>query len=574
MNPKKRGRKRKSGARPPRRPAPRLWPAPPAAASPAAAPPVVPVIRAAAARPATGHSASGSGGESDDLRVTTQRLADDVYLACEPFRALTGDDTDPLEAELHAVALLRAVSRTWSILDASLGMTSVAARYPEAHVAAAVAAVQHFTPGLATTMALRDLHARGIRPPAWAARLGDVTATGAQRYRDVFGEREAFLVSFTYNPPADDGPEQAERTEQAEHAVLAEIDHCPDPRLVRAQISRNIDELRDLAASAPGLDGCPLRVEEIAPAEAGPLLQAALDSPRQYGSAEALLQTLALQPRVQALTRDHEAPPTRDDHHLDGAATVRSFLDAVPPPTGVDADDFAFWARAATLCAEATGSSPERLGPNWLGHVLGEFVPTTFELSPGQRAALSPAVTAWSRWAADRQGLPDATAQLLANRVAELDTQFDKIYADSDRVAKRASISDLAAQARDSEHLEQLRARRHHALPPPGSRGPETEDLPVNDPVNRHQILAEYLRTWDLSDTESLPDWLAALTSVSDQLWDAEPPELADAARDYLAHGPDDLLLGDLTEIAVEHAADRARFLHAARKRLTIYDTW
>jgi hypothetical protein len=518
-----------------------------------------------------------------------------MYQACEPFRALTGDDADPLEAEFQAVAMLRTLARARSLMDTAMGVATVATRYPEPHVAAAVAAAQHFTPGMAHSMALRDLHARGIRPPAWASRLGDVTATGAWRYRDIFGEREVFLLSFTYNPPTDASSEQAEHAEQAEqaeqaepdeqteHAVLAEVSHCPAPQLVRAQISRSVDDLRDLAASLPGLAGHPLLAEAIEPDEAGLRLQAALNTPHQYGSVEEYLQTLTLRARVQVLAGDREAPPilpaastppARDGHRPVGTVIVRTFLDAVPTPTGVDADDFAFWARAMTLCAEAAGSPPERLGPNWLEHALGRYVPTTFELTPGQRAALAPAVTAWSRWAADRQNLPDTVTQLLADRVAELDSLFDKAYADPELAAERAYVSDVAAQALDGEHLRQVRARRHHALPAPGIRSPATKDLPVDDPGHRHQILAEYLDTWELQDTESVPDWLTALTSVSDQLWYGEPPELADAARDYLAQGRDEILLGDLTELTVKNAADRARFLDAARERLAINDEW
>jgi hypothetical protein len=439
-------------------------------------------------------------------------------------------------------------------------------------------------------MALRDLHARGIRPPAWAARLGDVTPSRAWRYRDVFGEREVFLLSFTYDSPASyDSPAGG----GPEHAVLAEVNRCPNPRLVRAQVSRTVGELRELIGSTTGLDGRPLLLEEeIDPGDAGPRLRTALAHLHRNVTAESSPWILVLQARVQVLVGDPEAAPAppagggdapgdaggdaAGRGHPGGTAAVPSFLDEVPPPTGVDADAFAFWATAITYCADATGSPPDRIGPLWLEHVLGEYVPTTFDLSPGQRTALAPAVTAWSRWAAARQGLPDTAVQQLVDRVAELDPLFDKTYAEPELAARRAYLSDVTDQALDGEHLEQTRARRLHALPFEALGAPETPDggLPLDDPGHRHQILAEHLPTWELRDGESVPDWLAALTSVSDQLWDAEPPDLADAARDYLAQGFDETLLGDLTELAVRCGADRARFLDEARERLAIEEEW
>jgi len=88
------------------------------------------------------------------------------------------------------------------------------------------------------------------------------------------------------------------------------------------------------------------------------------------------------------------------------------------------------------------------------------------------------------------------------------------------------------------------------------------------DPADRRKILEAELESWELSAGLSVEDWSSALAMVSDQLWNREPPELAEAVADYLEEGPDGGLLGDLTEIAVEHAGDAAGFLTAALARV------
>jgi hypothetical protein len=514
-----------------------------------------------------------------DLRAAAGRLADDVYRRCEPFRLLTADDADPFEAELQGAALLNDLIEAWSEMDAAMGMTAVAARHPEPHVAAAVAAVQHLTPGMAHAMALQDLKARGFAPPAWAERLGNVTPRRVWHYEDTFGEQEIFLVSFAYDERAGaDG----------EHAVLVEVARSPGPRLQRAHPSRTIDELLHRLEALRGCDGRPLRQKPLGWEQVRAWLAQALARPHRECTIETLVWSQLVSTRLRVLPE----PGTAGDSTLeaprptatDRAAAVRSFLAHVEMnQTGSDVSGaeslaevcpevLAFWARVMVACTGAHASSPTRIGPIWLGHVLGEYVPRTFEVSAAQRAGLAPAVTAWARWAARRQGFDEVAVARLVERVAEIDASFDTSYNEPAVVALRAYVSDVAAGGGDGAELEQVRARRHHAVPLPARRTPSSRHLQLSDPEHRHRILAEQLRDWSLSDTDSPTEWLAALQSVSDQLWDADPPQLADAAREYVASGLDETLLGDLTEIAVECGEDRAAFLRAAGERLTVDD--
>ena len=51
---------------------------------------------------------------------------------------------------------------------------------------------------------------------------------------------------------------------------------------------------------------------------------------------------------------------------------------------------------------------PAQVGPHKLAAVLLVHVASTFTLTAAQLSGMEPAVTAWARWAARRQGLDEA----------------------------------------------------------------------------------------------------------------------------------------------------------------------
>jgi hypothetical protein len=111
-------------------------------------------------------------------------------------------------------------------------------------------------------------------------------------------------------------------------------------------------------------------------------------------------------------------------------------------------------------------------------------------------------------------------------------------------------------------------------VPTPDRRPPATRSLLASDPNQRHTILAATLQSWRLPRELSTQDWSDALTRISDQLWNQEPSELAPAVVDYLSvTGPDEQLLGDLVELAVDHQGDNAAFLTAAWARHSTYQS-
>ena len=316
-----------------------------------------------------GQAGRGQTGRPDRAQAAARRLADDVYRRCEPFRQLTADDADPFEAELQGAVLLNDLIEAWSELDAAMGMTTVAARHPEPHVAAAVAAVHHLSPGMAYAMALQDLKARGLAPPAWADRLGHVTPRRVWHYEDTFGEQEIFLASFAYDERAGaDG----------EHAVLVEVARSPDPRLQRAHPSRTIDELLHRLEALRGCDGRPLQEAPLGWVRVRARLAEALARPHRDCTTETLIWSRLVRTRLRVLPEPGpagdsplEAPrPTATDR----AAAVRSFLAragtyqtgtdvaGTEPLAEVSPEVLAFWARVLVACTGAHASSPTGSG--------------------------------------------------------------------------------------------------------------------------------------------------------------------------------------------------------------------
>ncbi|GAA2603331.1 IS1096 element passenger TnpR family protein [Paractinoplanes durhamensis] len=480
---------------------------------------------------------------------------DVVYAEAEAFRKF-GDDAHPLDVEIHTAQLLYRFEQEQpsGSFGLAMGAFTLAARSPQPHVAAFVAAVNHLLPGMASHMALADLARQGILPPAWAERLGDVEPRRAWRYRDAFGDQEALLVTFSYD--------------DAEHGILVEIVTCPTPMARVVHLSGTVDALRDvLQRSADDAHG-QVTLEAITLDQA----YASLTGPVQQPHPDMTPQSLAWLPivahRVGLLPEPEPVDPARSTR-AERAAAVETFLADTAPLPGVGYEVLRFWAQVLAGYTGTDGSAPTRIGPVWLGHVLGEHVPRAFELTPAQRSGLAAAVTAWARWATRQQGLPTAAADLLAARIAEIDEAFDRVYADLERTTSRSYLSDITATTADGEDLRRVFALRTTAVPLPRHGSLAEQALRVSDPADRHRILTAVLESWELAPGQSVLDWIDALVSVSDQLWNPDT-DLARETMDFLdLVGSDSELLGDLTELALEHGHDTTGYHEASLDRVT-----
>lgn len=106
--------------------------------------------------------------------------------------------------------------------------------------------------------------------------------------------------------------------------------------------------------------------------------------------------------------------------------------------------------------------------------------------------------------------------------------------------------------------------------PWPVSRVLAVQLLRSSDDELRQRILASVLDSWQLPPDHE-QQWSDALHQISSRLWSLEPDELSTAVANYLlSEGTDGLLLSDLTELAIEHAADARAFMDAAIARVTV----
>jgi len=494
----------------------------------------------------------------DGLMELAESSADVVEAEADGFREF-GDRADPFDVEIHTSQLLTRFDQTQpsGSFGLAMGALSIANRRPKPHVAAFVAAVNHLMPGLATGKALTDLARHGVPLPAWAERLGKVDPRRAWRYRDAFGDQEAVLVTFGYVGDA------------AEHGILVEVATCPTPAVSVVHLSRSVDALREVLEKSAATAAGQVILEETTLAWASGALAGVLRRVNPDLPAESRAWLPIVAQRVDLLPQPEPVEPARHTR-ADRAAAVDGFLAATAPLPGVDGDVLRFWAQVLAGSTGTDGSAPTRIGPVWLGHVLGEHVPRTFELTPAQRAGLGAAVTAWAGWAAEQQGLPAAAVEVLTARIAEIDEAFGRAYADPERAAARCYLSDITPTTTDGEDLRRAFALRTTAVPVARPGQLTEQPLRVSDPADRHRILAAELESWKLAPSQSVPAWSAALTAISDQLWNLE----SDLARETISYldqvGPDDELLGDLTELAVEHGLGTTRFDAAARDRLTV----
>ena len=100
---------------------------------------------------------------------------------------------------------------------------------------------------------------------------------------------------------------------------------------------------------------------------------------------------------------------------------------------------------------------------------------------------LEPAVTAWTRWSAERRGLDDAATARLMESLPEVFGRFGPAYDDPEAVTARSYLADLAVSDADVSELATHVARRMFAVPMPG---PAADGAPVDvsDPAVRHAL--------------------------------------------------------------------------------------
>jgi hypothetical protein len=373
--------------------------------------------------------------------------------------------------------------------------------------------------------ALAYLTGDGIYPPEWVSGIGKPVTGQAYRGRDTFGDHEAILVTFSY---AD-----------AEHALVVSLDVAELPTIV--SVSPITDVPRALKFFEEG-EGLIKRLEPIALSEARRRIEVPLAKAGQDPGVELDTSTLLALPLARSRVRRLPAPePGMAVTYTaaDRAAAVDDFLRSREAAEAGDPDVARFWAQALTgYSSRVPDEPPGQAGRNRLGAALLVYVPTTFTLSRGHIDGMGPAVTAWARWAARRQGLDEAATQTLLTHLATVLGDFQGAYDDPDNVAARGYVRDIAMPDADAAWLADCRARRELAAPLPEDRDPDDGAVDPAGPDGRAVLVASEFGPCDLEGADA-DEFLAAASRVVEELWHDDPPATWQAGKSLLAAGHD-----------------------------------
>jgi hypothetical protein len=376
----------------------------------------------------------------------------------------------------------------------------------------------------AASQALADFTGDDIYPPGWVTSIGKPSVGRAWRQYDVFGDQEVVAVTFSY--------------EGAEHALLVSIDLVELPTVLMIGMGDNaegmLDTLRDSA-------GPYQRFAEITLAEArarieGPLARAGEDSDFELDDSSIVFLPLA-RSRLRRLPSGRQGQPVAYTA-ADRAAAVEEFLGSLEAGQVGDPDVARFWATVLTgYSSRVPNEPPAQVGPHKVGAMLLVHAASTFTLTDAQRAGMEPAVTAWTRWAAGRQGLDEAATDTVMTSLAEmLDAFPDEYDGNPDAAARRGYLRDVAAPDVNLAWLADQFARRQFAAPLPGEREPHAVGIDATDSHGRAEIVvAEFAQCAD--GGAATIRLLTAVPRIVEEIWHDNPATTWDKAKKLLAEG-------------------------------------
>jgi hypothetical protein len=403
---------------------------------------------------------------------------------------------------------------------------------------------------MAERAALRLIE-QGVARPPWADGIGLVRAGECYVSRDVYGDQDSVICTYTYA-----GDER--------HALVVTVDNNLGGRwdapcesgLVRdawvtSQVDRLLDHCRDEASG--GLT----EFTELDPAQARALLEPALaltaslpDAPVSdtFASYHALLRS-----RIRALPPGGRRAPI-PVYGADRRATLAARFLSSPEAEGLS--DLSAAGRCVDRiieygCARDFGR-PLRVSPIKCEMFLLDWLPRKIFLTPPEQEAMPHVLAAWVRWAGPRSGLPDTAVRATLDALWDATHKFGEAYRDPVTFGLDRSLVEKLLPDGDLEALP----RRAFALPfLTGSLA----SLDPSDPDDRRELLAfEHPGA-----TEAELDGYERLTW---RLWHGDPPELWETARHLLDQGVErHLLVHRLMLLVVEHDQDRRALSTALR---------
>jgi hypothetical protein len=270
------------------------------------------------------------------------------------------------------------------------------------------------------------LAAQGVPRPRWADAVDALRVGECWRYGDVFGDQETILCSFD--------------RQEREHAMLVLIDHtlgglAKDVFFTNAAGS-SVDHLREELAGTPVAF-----LEPIEPTAARRRLQRAFTATDEQP--EPRIHDELVPNRAMALARIRQLPPAVSSAPANrvGAADllVEEFLGSPEAADLPSAEPARRWAKLLVGRAAEREDAPARVGPGMLDELLLTEVPDHALLDASARQAMPAVLTAWTRWAARRQGLTPVATAWLEKALDEILGEFPDAYRAPEAVAHRNS---------------------------------------------------------------------------------------------------------------------------------------
>src|SRR3954470_803880 len=361
----------------------------------------------------------------------------------------------------------------------------------------------------------------GVARPGWAGRVGMVVPDEGFRSRDVYGDQDSVVCTYTYG-----GEEH--------HALVVVIDHNERGMVVDAWVSSQVEKLL------------------------GYCRQEAEDNPLMCFEAISAGRARALLEKALAVTDEIEDPPVKDtfgSYH----AFLRARMRALPPggrrpvPPAYSRDRRATIAAQFLASDEAEGLSdrsaasrcvdriidygcdndfgrPLRVSPIKCETFLLHFLPRKVMLSPGEQDAMPHVLAAWVRWASRRTRLHEEGVRQTLDKVWDITGKFAQAYRDPTTFGLDRELVERLLPDGDLEAL----ARRAFAFPFLTAGNAEI-DLTRLDPSDDHDR-RELLR---FEHPDHDPAHIETHLRLARRLWNGDPPQLWTIAEYLLDKGRD-----------------------------------
>ena len=364
--------------------------------------------------------------------------------------------------------------------------------------------------------ALAELTGAGAYPPEWVTGIGKATPVEAWRRYDVFGDDEAFAVTYRYG--------------EAEHAIVVQIDRTGIPMASAIGVSANAATVIEAISSS---DKDFEQSEQISLGEARRRLQGPLERPDYDAYQDLSTDSAAYLPIARSRVRrlpaaDGEPAPVYTA--ADRAAAVDDFMKSplAAEAAAADEESTRFWAEVLTGYSGRFpgGEPPEQVGPRKLAHILLGHVPNTFVLSPAQQARLEPAATAWVRWSASRRNLDEAATDVLLDQLPRI--RAGSMPPTTTRTPSRsAGTSPICRPATPTWPRS------------PGSwdaacsrcRCPDEAPSDIGEPQGRRALIEAEFGACNPPPGMTREQFLDAATQVVEELWRSEGDTFAAAER-------------------------------------------